>query len=300
MRRRIPGTDLLIAFEASARHLSFTRAAEELSLTQSAVCKQIAALEKYLGVSLFYRIKKRISLSEAGHIYAKQIREVLDKAEQDTLSLMAHRGTGGVLELATLPTFATHWLIPRLPDFYAKYPEITVDISTRTDHFIFVDTPFCAAINCHPDSWPGTMSDFLFNEEVIPICSPSLLQGAQSLEPHELLALPLLHQLTRPDEWREWFEHLGVQNANPMGGARYELVSMQMEAAKAGLGVVLTPRIFVHEDLMSGKLVCPCPQPMKDVRGYYLIYPSSKLESTPYQLFRSWLCEQAAVFRQES
>ena len=127
MRRRIPGLELLVAFETAARHQSFTRAAEELSLTQSAVCRQIASLEDYLGVRLFNRIKKRVTLSEAGQIYAKQVRESLRRVEHDTMSLMAHRGSGGVVELAVIPTFATRWLIPRLADFRAHHPGISID-----------------------------------------------------------------------------------------------------------------------------------------------------------------------------
>ena len=142
MRRKLPGTDLLIAFETAARHQSFTRAAEELSLTQSAVCRQISALEEFLGVQLFNRIKKRVSLSEAGLLYARQIRESLRQIEHDTLSLMAHRGAGGVLELAVVPTFATRWLIPRLGDFNASHPGITLDLATRAEPFMFADTPF--------------------------------------------------------------------------------------------------------------------------------------------------------------
>jgi predicted transcriptional regulator len=114
MRRKIPGTDLLVAFETAARHQSFTRAAEELSLTQSAVCRKISALEDYLGVQLFNRVKKRVTLSSAGQIYARQVRENLKRIEHDTLSLMAHRNAGRVLELAVIPTFANRWLIPRL------------------------------------------------------------------------------------------------------------------------------------------------------------------------------------------
>ena len=127
MRRKIPGTELLVAFETAARHQSFTRAAEELSLTQSAVCRQISTLEDYMGVQLFNRIKKRVTLSEAGQLYSKQVREALKRIEHDTLSLMAHRGAGGVLELAVIPTFATSWLIPRLGHFHALHPGITLD-----------------------------------------------------------------------------------------------------------------------------------------------------------------------------
>jgi len=298
MRRKIPRTELLVAFEASARHQSFTRAAEELSLTQSAICKQIAALEAYLGVSLFYRIKKRIVLSEAGQIYAGQVTNLLKQVEQDTLSLMANRGAGGVVELAILPTFATHWLIPRLPRFHAEHPEIIIDLTTRTEPFIFVDTPFKAAINSDPTVWPGTSSDFLFCGQTIPVCNPFLLKGRKKLNASELLEFPLLHQSIRLNAWREWFESAGLKNANPMGGARYELLSMLMEAAKAGLGIILVPRFFVSNELSSGQLVCPCPHALPDKRLYYLIYPDDEIESTPYRLFRNWLCKQAAEFRE--
>ena len=155
MRRKIPGTDLLVAFETAARHQSFTRAAEELSLTQSAVCRKISALEDYLGVQLFNRVKKRVTLSGAGQIYAKQVRESLKKIEHDTLSLMAHRSAGRVIELAVIPTFATRWLIPRLGDFSAAHPGITLDLATRAEPFIFADTPFDAAIHCGGPIWPG-------------------------------------------------------------------------------------------------------------------------------------------------
>ena len=121
MRRKIPSIEALIAFEAAARHLSFTRSADELALTQSAVGRQVAMLEAYLGVALFNRVKKRLSLTEVGQLYAKQVREHLERMERDTLAAMAHRDAGGILELAVIPTFATRWLIPRLPQFRLLY-----------------------------------------------------------------------------------------------------------------------------------------------------------------------------------
>ena len=146
MRRKIPSTDALIAFEAAARHLSFTRSAEELSLTQSAVGRQVAALEEYLGTPLFNRFKRRISLTEAGELYAKRVRENLERIERDTLATMAHRSAGGILELAVIPTFATRWLIPRLPEFYTKHENVVINLTTRAAPFLFKDTPFDAAI----------------------------------------------------------------------------------------------------------------------------------------------------------
>ena len=298
MRRRIPGLELLAAFETAARHQSFTRAAEELSLTQSAVCRQIAALEDYLGVRLFNRIKKRVTLSEAGQLYAKQVRESLKRIEHDTLSLMAHRGSGGVVELAVIPTFATRWLIPRLVSFHEENPSITLDLTTRAEPFMFTDTPFDAAIHFGDPIWPGAIIEYLFGEEIVPVCSPSLLKGRVQITPDELSRLPLLHQSARPDAWREWFDVAGLSHVNAMGGARYELFSMLVQAAKVGLGVTLVPRFFVVNEVQSGKLVIPCPQVLRSQRGYYLVYPENKVGSPSLQVFRRWLLSQAAIYRE--
>lgn len=297
MRRRIPGLELLAAFETAARHQSFTRAAEELSLTQSAVCRQIAALEDYLGVRLFNRIKKRVTLSEAGQLYAKQVRESLKRIEHDTLSLMAHRGSGGVVELAVIPTFATRWLIPRLVSFHEENPSITLDLTTRAEPFMFTDTPFDAAIHFGDPIWPGAITEYLFGEEIVPVCSPSLLKGRVQITPEELSRLPLLHQSARPDAWREWFEVAGLSHVNAMGGARYELFSMLVEAARAGLGVALVPRFFVVGEIASGQLLTPCPYVLHNQRSYYLVYPENKADSVPLAAFREWMCRQAAAYR---
>ena len=296
MRRKIPGTDLLIAFETAARHQSFTRAAEELSLTQSAVCRKISTLEDYLGMQLFNRVKKRVLLSSSGEIYARQVRENLKRIEHDTLSLMAHRSAGGVLELAVIPTFATRWLIPRLSDFYEHYPHITLDLATRNDPFMFIDTPFDAAIHFGDPIWPGAVTEYLFGEEMVPVCKPGLLGGRSSIEAAELEKIPLLHQSARPDAWREWFEIAGLGNVNAMGGSRYEIFAMLVEAAKAGLGVALIPRFFVLKEIASGELVVPCPYVLRNQRSYYLVYPEDKRESESLQVFRGWLCAQAKAY----
>jgi len=298
MRRKIPGTELLIAFETAARHQSFTRAAEELSLTQSAVCRQISALEEYLGVALFNRIKKRVTLSEAGQLYARQVRENLNRLEHDTLSLMAHRGAGGVLELAAIPTFASRWLIPRLTDFRAHHPGISIDLATRAEPFMFNDTPFDAAIHFGDPIWPGAVIEYLFGEEMVPVCSPDLLKGRVQIEPQELATMELLHQSARSDAWRQWFEMVGVSGVNVMGGARYELFSMLIPAAQAGLGVALVPHFFVQKEIASGELVCPCPYALRSKRAYYLVYPEDHAGSASLQVFSKWLHEQAAAYRE--
>lgn len=298
MRRKIPGTELLISFETAARHQSFTRAAAELSLTQSAVCRQIAALEALLGIPLFNRIKKRVSLTDAGQLYARQVRINLDRLERDTLSIMAHQGAGGVLELAVIPTFATRWLIPRLGEFNRLHPEITLNLTTRAEPFMFTDTPFDAAIHFGDPIWPGATAEYLFGEEMVPVCSPKLLQGEGKLSPRDLQHFTLLHQSARPDAWRQWFALAQVSDFNAMRGPRYELFSMLVEAARASLGIALVPRFFAVNELASGELVSPCPLAMSSDRAYYVVYPEGKDSSAALHTFKLWLLEQAQSFRE--
>jgi len=289
MRRRIPSIEALIAFEAAARHQSFTRSADELALTQSAVGRQIAGLEDYLGVPLFNRVKKRISLTEVGEMYARSVRDSLERIEKDTLAAMAHQGAGGILELAVIPTFATRWLIPRLPEFYAQHAQITINLTTRPEPFMFTDTPFDAAIHFGNPVWPGAIAHHLFGEEMTPVCSPRLMNGRASLQPGDLGSFTLLHQSARPDAWRQWLMQGGVHEANCMKGQRYELFSMLVEAARAGLGVALVPRFFVLHELASGELVIPCDLPLRNEKGYYLVYPESKQNSPLLVAFNQWL-----------
>ena len=290
--------EALIAFEAAARHESFTRSADELALTQSAVGRQIACLEDFLGVPLFNRVKKRLSLSDVGRMYAKQVREHLEKIERDTLAVIARRGAGGILELAVIPTFATRWLIPRLPQFYAKHAHITLNLTTRAEPFLFADTPFDAAIHFGNPAWPGAIARHLFGEEMTPVCSPRLLGDRRTLTPAELADFTLLHQSARTEAWRHWFAQAGIHDAECMRGQRYELFSMLVEAARAGLGVALVPRFFVLSELRSGELVIPCELSLRSESGYYLVYPESKQSSPLLKPFEEWLLLTATHYRE--
>lgn len=297
MRRKIPSFEALIAFEAAARHQSFTRAADELALTQSAVGRQVVLLEQYLGMRLFDRIKKRISLTEVGQIYAKEIREDLTRIETHTLAAIARRGTGGTLELAVIPTFGNRWLIPRLPQFYAKHRDITLNITTRPEPFLFTDTPYDAAIHFGNAVWPGAITEHLFGEEIIPVCNPDLLNGSSRLQPSDLQKFDLLHQSARPDAWRQWFAQAGIHDFNSMKGARFELFSMLIEAARAGLGMALVPRFLVLRELDEQALTVPCPLSLHSEKGYYLVYPERKQSSAALQTFRDWLLSAAGQYR---
>ncbi len=298
MRRRIPSIEALVAFEAAARHLSFTRAADALALTQSAICKQIAGLEDYLGVPLFNRIRKRLSLTEAGAAYAREVTAGLDRLERSTLSVMAHRGRRNVLELAVIPTFATRWLIPRLGEFQRCHPGITVNLTTRNRPFVFPESRFDAAIHFGAAVWPGAVVKPLFGEAVVPVCSPHLLVRFPCTAPGDLARLPLLHQAHRHDAWPRWFEAAGVPDADVMQGPRFELFSMLVEAARAQLGVALVPRFLASSEIASGELVVPFDLPLASEMGYYFVYPDLPEVSPALASFAEWLLGEAAAYRE--
>jgi DNA-binding transcriptional LysR family regulator len=178
------------------------------------------------------------------------------------------------------------------------HPCITLDLTTRAEPFMFTDTHFDAAIHYGDPVWPGAITEYLFGEDMVPVCSPALMNGKKRIEPAELEQLPLLHQSARPDAWRDWFAVAGLSNVNAMGGSRYELFSMLVEAAKAGLGVTLVPHFFVLNELASGELVTPCSHVLHSQRSYYLVYPENKVGSASLQVFCKWLREQASTYRE--
>lgn len=303
MRRKIPSTAALAAFEAAARHQSFTKAASELSVTQSAVCRQVGALEDFLGVKLFRRSRRGVSLTEAGERYSRSVATRLDEVERDTLDLMAQAGKGGAgapggtLELGVVPTFATQWLLPRFAGFVRLHPGITVHFTPRTRPFLFDDTPLDATIHAGEAIWPGTEGRFLMRENLIAVAAPGLLRerpvgGAADLAQHTLL-----QSSTRPYAWRHWFDSLDVEVANAMAGPRMELFSMLAEAAAQGLGVALMPQLLVENELASGRLQVVLPHAHLSDRSYHLIYPEHQADSPVLRAFADWLLAEAAVYR---
>lgn len=297
MRRKIPSTTALALFESAARHQSFTQAAQEHAVTQSAVCRQIAGLEDFLSVKLFRRTKRGVLLTEAGTNYARNVRARLDDVERDTLALMAKGGAGGALELGVVPTFAAKWLVPRLGGFHRLHPDIAVHLSSRTRPFLFADTALDAAIFAGEAGWPGTASCFLMDERLVAVGSPALVKTRRTLKAADLAHLPLLQMSTRPYAWRQWFESLGLHIDNDLAGARMELFSITTEAAIHGQGLALIPRFLIEDDLKQGRLVPLIEHEFVSDRRYYFIYPEQKSDNTVLALFRSWLEEEAARYR---
>jgi len=295
MRRQLPSIQGLLCFESAAKHASFTKAAQELSLTQGAVSRQVSSLEEKLGVALFKRDRHGMQLTQAGARYYKNISQRLHGLERDTLDIMGGNSLGNNLAIAAVPTFASKWLVPRLPHFSQLFPNTHIHIETRTRAFMFSDSGMDAAIYAGtPEQvlqWAGTEATKLFDEEVIPVCSPSLLMRNRPLTPDQISHMPLLQQSTRPEAWRQWFNAQGLDPAQSMAGPKYEQFSMQVAAAQCGLGVSLMPTVLVTNELRNGDLVVACQRPLSGLRAYYFIQPQFALHIETATHFKKWLSQ---------
>ncbi len=280
------------------RHESFTKAARELSLTQSAVHRQVTGLERFLGVKLFRRTRHGIALTDAGLSYGRQVARRLDAIERDTLAVIGGGDAAGSLDLAVVPTFAARWLVPRLAEFRALHPDIVVNLETRTRPFLFSESDFDAAIYAGTPAdianWPGTLAIALMPERAVPVCAPALADADGALSPACIARLPLLQQSTRPYAWRRWFEAQGVEGVRDLDGARFDLFSMLAVAAARGMGVALVPRMLVLPELARGELVVACDRPLDEGRAYHLLLPERKAGNPALERFGTWLRGQAA------
>lgn len=297
MRGKIPKTELLVTFEVVARHESYTRAAEELALTQSAVFRQVNALEEFLHTSLFDHAKKRIFLNAAGKYYLSIVKETLNRLERDTDTIMTWQPTVQVIELAVNPTFSTHWLIPNLHEFNKLHPDIIVNIHSLANIGDFLSREYDAVIMRENFCAPWSEVEYLFEEEILPVCSGSLLTSVdQKLSVKELLnEFPLLHQSTRMTGWEEWFALSDVTSPLVNKGPRFDLLSMLIAAVRSNLGVALLPRFAIQHDLDSGDMVIPCDVPMRTGNRFIMTWREEKAEYPHLQKFRDWLLEKSAV-----
>jgi len=295
MSWQLPSLASLRTLEAAARHLSFTRAATELNLTPSAVSRQIRHMEDYLGVALFQRIKKRLVLTEAGRRYVYDIRAGMELMQSATVNLLANQGRGGMLTVATPPAFGVKWLIPRLDGFASQHPDVHVNLATRAKPFDFEAQRIDAAIHYGNNDWPGAIVERLLGEELITACSPAYLARwpGRKAKAADLPRHVLLQQTSRHNNWQEWLEQNDAAHVNPWAGPRFEHVYMVMQAAIAGLGIALLPRLLVLDEVASGRLVIPFPGTLHTQDAYCLVYPASKKSDPRLVLFRHWLLEQA-------
>ncbi len=294
IRKWLPPMNALTAFEAAVRHGGFSRAGAQIGLTQSAVSRQIAALEDWLQAPLFDRIGRRVRLNEAGQAYADELLPALDAIRRATARASA-RPSQTALRVATLPSFGMRWLAPRLPQLTARHPDLVIDFAARSQPFDFGHEDFDAAVHFGvAEEWPGVAMDFLFREEAVPVCAPAWLAAHPLREPADLLQVPLLSQTSRRDAWPRWLAAAGVDASGLAPGPAFEHFLMLAQASAAGAGVALIPSFLIRPELEAGTLVIPFARPMSSEQAYYLVYPPEALASPAVAQFRDWMLEQAA------
>ena len=293
MLRRLPPLNALKAFEAAARHESFTRAAEELCVTQGAVSHQVKALETELGLKLFIRERQRLIITELGREYLAVLRDAFDRIALGTEQLR-QRQTSGVLTVSTSPDFAAKWLVNRLGHFLDAHPEIDLRVSATMQHVDFAREDVDVAVRHGEGNWPGLEAVRLSLEELFPVCSPKLMSGPRAIRvPADLLKHPLLHMEDRQN-WARWLEAAGVHDTCAVHGPVLNRASMLIDAAVDGQGVALARTTLAAWDVINGRLVRPFATALPLTRTYWIVCPRATASLPKIAAFRDWLLAEAA------
>jgi len=290
MPRRLPPLNALKAFEAAARHESFTSAAEELCVTQGAVSQQVKALELELGLKLFNREPRRLVITGAGRDYLEVVRDALDRISAGTERLLQRQSTG-VLTVSTSPNFASKWLVHRLGRFAEVHPTIDLRVSATLHHIDFAREDVDMAVRHGDGKWSGLDVARLCTEELFPVCSPKLRQDLRT--PSDLSHHTLLHLDNRQD-WSKWLDAAGVKNADLAQGLVLNQASMVIDAAVNGQGVALARTGLASWDLISGRLVRPFATALPVSYAYWIVCPKATAKLPKIVTFREWLLAEAA------
>lgn len=287
MSRWIPSLTALRAFEAAARQGSFVRAADELNITPAAISQQVRLLEEQLGVLLFARRARSVSLTTVGACYARELGVALDRiAVASERVRTADRS--GTLTISTTPSFALKWLLPRLADFQTAHPELDVRLSTSNTLADFSTQDIDIAIRYGRGRWPGLSSSLLARTTLLPVASPRLQEGAQPINtPPDLAHHTILHLLN--DSWPEWLAAAGAPDLDLQRGPRYSDIGILMQAAIEGHGVALGQSLLVSDDLKTGRLVELFKLRIPASAAYYLVGPTGSLKRPKVRAFHAWL-----------
>lgn len=297
MRRFLPSLSALQAFEAAARHLSFTKAGEDLSLTQSGISRQIANLESHLGLRLFDRSGSRLVLTDAGAAYFQDIKHVLDKLEAVSTDLVRGWKLDASLMIGTHPTFAARWLAPRLPDFMQRHPEVQVEIAPIGFDLDLAETRIDVAILRGSGSWRGARCEELFPEELSVVASPQVMPTDEARRQIDFTAQPTLQNSSRPRLWLQWLRASGLQHTGTIQGVRFPHSEMLIRAAVSGLGLAVVPDLYVEQEIARGELHRPFGAPVRSGLSFWLAVPERKMQRRDVGLFRHWLLRQARSAR---
>jgi LysR family glycine cleavage system transcriptional activator len=293
MRPRLPPLNALKAFEAAARHESFTRAAEELCVTQGAVSQQVKTLEAELAIKLFNRERQRLIITEAGRDYLTVVRDALDRIAVGTERLL-QRQNAGVLTVSTSPDFAAKWLVHRLGHFAEAQVGIGLRVSATMHHVDFAREEVDMAVRHGDGNWPGLDNVQLSSEQLFAVCSPKLLSGRRRLgKPADILKFPLIHLDSRTD-WTKWLQAVGISDADITHGPVLNRASMVIDAAVNGQGVALARTTLAAWDLINGRLVRPFPESLRISKTFWIICPKATASLPKIVTFRDWLLVEAS------
>lgn len=287
---RLPPIKAIACFEAVARHLSFLRAADELLVTPPAISQQVKLLEEFLGTRLFHRLNRRIALTDDGERYRKSLTSAFVAIGEATLEVSKRRGHEKLLIRST-PSFATQWLMPRLPDFVARNPDLNIEIDSSTETTDFRCDQVDLEIRGGDGSWPELSVEPLTCDRVIPMCSPTLLSSVRNLsEPEDLVVKNLIHSLKMPIKWNQWLELNKIGGVDLSRGLRFTRSHMAIQAAVNGLGIVLELDGLAQSELASGDLVEPFPHLSSiELRYHWLVCPPRTARTAKIAKFRNWI-----------
>jgi len=295
MTARLPSLNGLRAFEAAARHLSFTQAASELNVTQTAISHQIRRLEEELGIRLFIRKNRALALTPQARDYLPGVRAAFNDLRLATDRLL-RKDDDRVLTISTLASLAAKWLLPRLSSFQETHPRIDVRITTSTSLVDFKSGDVDAAIRYGRGHWPGVRAQWLMADELFPVCSPSLLRGDKPLRcPEDLAHHTLLHTSGGyDDDWRLWLTAAGLPaDISKRPGPSFDLILMTVQAALDGIGVAMGRTSYVQEDIARSRLVVPFRIALPADAGFYLVSPEGRADPPKLRAFRDWLTASA-------
>ena len=302
MLRHIPGLQALKAFDASARHLSFTKAAAELNVTPAAVSHQIKELEEQIGVSLFQRTSRHMQLTRHGQILKPAIADALEGLTR-ALQRIRQSDNPAQIRVTASPSIAAKWLVPRLDRFLETVAgaDVRIDVSSTVLDFERDDVD--VAIRFGKGNYPGLTVDKLFHDVLFPVCSPALLKGRKPLrEPRDLLLHTLIHleyeaQGAVWPNWRMWMLAAGISDFNDTRGLHFSQTSLAVQAAIDGHGVALGDSTLVADDIAAGRLVKPFALSLRSPTqfAYHLISPRDITGRPMIKAFRNWILAEAAA-----
>ncbi|CAO3887617.1 LysR substrate-binding domain-containing protein [Achromobacter mucicolens] len=292
-KRLMPSMMALQCFEAVARHMSVTRAAEELHMTQSAISKQIAQLEALLRNPLFLRVRRRLQLTPAGALYQSEVRTILNQVDMSSRYILTYGSETQVLTIGTQPTFGSRWLIPRLQRFMAAHPDIQVKVRSETRPFDLMQAKIDISFFFGHGTLPGAQCLELFEADVVPVCAPGFLRGGRIASLDDLSQQTLIQCASRPEAWHDYFSHQQYQSDSSYHGPRFDTFYMCVRAAEGGCGIALTPRLLAEEELQAGKLVIPWGYVQPSDGAYFVAYSEHSAEVPKIKQFVAWVRDEA-------